>query len=97
MIDHSPDGTAPEIVEIEADIEETRSSLNRKVREIGRRLQPDEVRAELREALRRRLDPEPYLGLIATSLVALGGWMAWRGWRRSRTVTFAAGEYPMLP
>ena len=98
MIDHVNDGTpSPDISALETDIKKTRSSLNRKIHEISRRLQPDEVKTELKDALRRRLDPEPYLGVIATSLIALGGWMAWRGWQRSRRITFAARDYPVLP
>ena len=84
MMDESPDTPSPEIAALEEDIRETRSSLTRKVNEIERRLQPDEVKAELKEALRRRLDPEPYLGWIAASLIAVGGLMAWRGWQQSR-------------
>lgn len=86
MIDQSPDTPSPEIEALEEDIRQTRSSLARKVNEIGRRLQPDEVKAELKDALRRRLDPEPYLGWIAASLIAVGGLMAWRGWQQSRYV-----------
>lgn len=76
--------TAPEIASLESDIKTTRRSLNRKIGEISRRLQPDEVRAELKSALRRRLDVEPYLGWIAVSTVALGAWLAWRGWREAQ-------------
>lgn len=61
-------------------------SLHHELDEIGRRMQPDEVRAELKDALRRKIDPEPYLGWIATSLVAIGALMAYRGWRRARHV-----------
>ena len=86
MIDQSPDMPSPEIEALEEDIRQTSSSLARKVNEIGRRLQPDEVKAELKDALRRRLDPEPYLGWIAASLIAVGGLMAWRGWQQSRCV-----------
>jgi hypothetical protein len=84
MMDESPDTPSPEIAALERDIRQTRSSLARKVNEIERRLQPDEVRAELKDALRRRLDPEPYLGWIAALLIAVGGLMAWRGWQQSR-------------
>jgi hypothetical protein len=74
----------PEIARIEEEIDDTRRSLERKIDEIERRLQPDEVRAELKAALRRRLDIEPWQGWIAASLVVTGGILAYRGWRKSR-------------
>ena len=87
------DTTEPELAVIQSDIERTRASLDRKLSEIERRIAPDHVKAELKQALKRRLDPDPYLGWIATGLVALGGWMALRGVRRNRDVDFPAGEY----
>ena len=86
---------APDLKALEIDIAETRQSLDRKIDEIGRRLQPEHVKAEVLDLARRRLDPEPYLGYIASGLVAIGSVMALRGWRRSRHVVFTAGEYPM--
>ncbi|NUR56190.1 MAG: DUF3618 domain-containing protein [Acidobacteria bacterium] len=85
--------TEPELTGIQREIERTRASLDRKLSEIERRIAPDHVKAELKQALKRRLDPEPYLGWIATGLVALGGWMAVRGARRGRYEPFPAGEY----
>jgi hypothetical protein len=88
--------TAPDLTALELDIVERRQSLERKLNEIGRRLQPDEVKAELKDALKRRVDPEPYLGYIGAALVAFGALMAMHGWRRARRgVAFPAGDYPM--
>lgn len=84
---------APRMDAIESDIARKRASLDRKLNEIERRLAPDHVKAELKDALKRRLDPEPYLGWIATGLVAVGGWMAVRGARRHRDSEFPAGDY----
>ena len=78
------DTGAPEIAALEVDIAETRQSLDRKIGEIGRRLQPEEMKEELKDAVRRRLDVHPYLGYIAGGLVALGSVMTVRGWQRSR-------------
>jgi hypothetical protein len=83
----------PEMAAIESDIVRKRASLDRKLHEIERRLAPDHVKAELKEALKRRIDPEPYLGWIATGLVAVGGWMAVRGARRHRSVEFPEPDY----
>ena len=84
---------APRLDAMESDIARKRASLDRKLNEIERRLAPDHVKAELKHALKRRLDPEPYLGWIATGLVAVGGWMAVRGVRRHRDAEFPAGDY----
>jgi hypothetical protein len=89
------DTSAPQMAAIESDILRTRASLDRKLNEIERRLAPDHVKAELKQALKRRLDPEPYLGWIATGLVAVGGWMAVRGARRHREVELPVVEYSM--
>ena len=95
MTDQSADTAAPEIQELEQDIQTTRSSLVRKVDEIGRRLQPEEVKAEIKDAVRRRLDPEPYLGWIAMTLTTVGALLAWRSWPRSRQKGFPATDVPM--
>jgi hypothetical protein len=87
------DTSAPQMAAIESDIVRTRASLDRKLSEIERRLAPDHVKAELKHALKRRVNPEPYLGWIATGLVAVGGFMAVRGARRHREVVFPAAEY----
>ena len=87
------DTSAPQLAAIESDIIRTRASLDRKLSEIERRLAPDHVKAELKDALKRRLNPEPYLGWIATGLVAVGGWMAVRGARRHRDVEFPVADY----
>jgi hypothetical protein len=87
------DPSAPQLAAIESDIARTRASLDRKLSELERRLAPDHVKAELKQALKRRLDPEPYFGWIATGLVAVGGWMAVRGARRHREVEFAVPDY----
>jgi Protein of unknown function (DUF3618) len=86
---------AHDLAVIQNDIVRTRASLDRKLSEIERRVAPDHVKAELKHALKRRLDPEPYLGWIATGLVAVGGWMALRGARRSHSQAFPAVEYSM--
>jgi hypothetical protein len=85
------------ITGLEMDIAETRQSLDRKLDEIGRRLQPSEMKSELKEAVKQRLDPGPYLGYIAGGLVAVGMAMAVSGLRRRRHASFPAGdglEYP---
>jgi Protein of unknown function (DUF3618) len=87
------DTSRPEMAAIESDIVRTRASLDRKLTEIERRLTPDHVKAELKQALKRRANPEPYLGWIATGLVAIGGWMALRGARRHREVEFPVADY----
>jgi hypothetical protein len=92
MIDRY-DPSEPELAAIENDIIRKRASLDRKLTEIERRLAPDHVKAELKQALKRRIDPEPYLGWIATGLVAVGGWMAVRGARRHRPVEFPVADY----
>jgi hypothetical protein len=85
--------SAPPMAAIESDILRTRASLDRKLSEIERRLAPDHVKAELKHALKRRVNPEPYLGWIATGLVAVGGWMAVRGARRHRGFELPAVDY----
>jgi hypothetical protein len=90
---HTNDGAEPQLAAIESDIIRKRAALDRKLTEIERRLAPDYVKAELKQALGRRLDPEPYLGWIATGLVAVGGWMAVRGVRRHRPAEFAVADY----
>jgi len=92
-MNHRYDMSAPQIAAIESDIVRTRASLDRKLSEIERRLAPDHVKAELKHALKRRVNPEPYLGWIATGLVAVGGFMAVRGARRHREVEFPAADY----
>lgn len=74
----------PEVASLERDIAHTRAALDRKVDEIERRLRPAEITETLKARVREKLDPEPYLGWIATSLVAIGGVMAVRGWRQRR-------------
>jgi hypothetical protein len=86
---------APDLKALEIDIADTRRSLEQKIDEIGRRMQPEHVKAEVKDLARRRLNPQPYLGYIASGLVALGCALALRAWRRSRRVVFTAGEYPM--
>ena len=91
------DDTNAGITELELDIAETRQALDRKLDEIGRRLQPSEMKSELKEAVKERLDPQPYLGYIAGSLVALGTLMAVNGFRRRRQTGFPSDknlEYP---
>lgn len=87
----------PNLSALEIEIEETRQSLDRKLDEIGRRLHPGELASELTEAVKERLDPEPYLGYIAGGLVAIGTFMAVRGLRRRQYDGFPSGdsvEYP---
>jgi hypothetical protein len=90
---HRYDTSEPDLAAIESDIIRKRASLDRKLSEIERRLAPDYVKAELKEALKRRIDPNPYLGWIATGLVAIGGWMAVRGARRHRPVAFPVADF----
>ena len=78
MSDETTSGT---MTALEMDIAETRQSLDRKLDEIGRRLQPSEMKSELKEAVKQRLDPNPYLGYIAGGLVAVGTAMAVKGLR----------------
>ena len=82
---------------LEMDIAETRQSVDRKLDEIGRRLHPSEMTAELKDAVKERLDPEPFLGYIAGGLVAMGTLMAVRGLRRRRHAEFPSGEYLEYP
>jgi hypothetical protein len=91
-MNQSYDRSRPEMAAIERDIVRTRASLDRKLTEIERRLAPDHVKAELKQALKRRANPEPYLGWIATGLVAVGGWMALRGARRHRELEFPVAD-----
>lgn len=77
----SDDATNSTMTALEMDIAETRQSLDRKLNEIGRRLQPSEMKSELKEAVKERLDPSPYLGYIAGGLIAVGTAMAVRGLR----------------
>jgi hypothetical protein len=91
------DSINPTMTALEMDIAETRQSLDRKLDEIGRRLQPSEMKSELKEAVKQRLDPNPYLGYIAGGLVAVGTAMAVSGLRRRRLTEFRAGgalDYP---
>lgn len=88
------DTNAPELTAIEMDIAATRQSLDRKLHEVARRLQPEEVKTEVKEAVKRRLDPEPWLGYIASGMVAIGSVLALRGWRRARQGADRAGSYP---
>ena len=92
-MNQSYDTSRPEMAAIERDIVRTRASLDRKLTEIERRLAPDHVKAELKQKLKRRANPEPYLGWIATGLLAIGGWMALRGARRHREVEFPVADY----
>ena len=78
MID---DDANPTIATLETEIAETRDSLGRKLHEIGRRLQPSEIKSEVKEAVKQRLDPNPYLGYIAGGLIAVGTAMAVKGLR----------------
>jgi hypothetical protein len=83
--------------ELELEITETRGSLERNLSEIGRRLQPQELKSELKEAVMERVDPNRYLGYIAGGLVALGAAMAVRGLRHRGHRPFPSArdiEYP---
>jgi hypothetical protein len=76
---HMPE-TETEMISREAEIAETRASLERKIEELERRLSPEHIKAQVRG----KLNPEPYYGLIAASAVAVGGAMVARGLRRRR-------------
>jgi len=93
----SEDSSSATLSALEIEIAETRQSLDRKLEEIGRRMQPGELKAELKEAVRERLDPDPYLGYIAGSLIALGTLMAVRGLRRRHPAAFPSGDYMEYP
>jgi hypothetical protein len=69
-----------ELSSIEGDIADTRAALDRKIDEIERRLDPRQITMRVRE----KLDPNPYLGWIAASAVAVGSLLAARGLRRRR-------------
>ena len=91
------DETNATMTELEVDIAERRQSLDRTLHEIERRLQPSEMKSELKEAVRERLDPKPYLGYIAGGLVAIGTLMALRGFRSRRHDRFPSGAYLDYP
>lgn len=73
-LDRSPEA-------IETQIAETRASLDRTLREIERRLSPSAHVQRLRE----RVGLDPYYALGALGAIAVGAWLALRGWRRVRT------------
>lgn len=83
----------PTLSALEIEIAETRQSLDRNLNEIERRLQPQQLKTEVK----RRLDPRPYLGYIAGGMVALGTVMAVRGLRRRRHPAWPDGEYVDYP
>jgi hypothetical protein len=89
------DSSKATMSELEIEIAERRQSLDRKLDEIGRRLHPRELTSELTGAVKERLDPEPYLPYIAGGLVAMGTFMAVRGFTRGRrqTVEFPSSAY----
>jgi hypothetical protein len=89
------DETNTSMTALEMDIAETRQSLDRKLDEIGRRLQPGEVTSELKETVKRR--SEPYLGYIAGGLIAAGTLMAVSGFRRNHSTEFPSREYDEYP
>lgn len=76
LSDRSPD-------EIEAQISQTRASLDRKLEELEHRLSP-------REQLQRvtsRIHPEQYVAWAAVGAVAAGTYLAIRGWRQLHPAT----------
>jgi hypothetical protein len=66
--------------EIEASINVTRASLDRKLERLESKLSP---RARLND-LKSRVHPQDYLGLAAVAAIATGAAMAVRGLRRAR-------------
>jgi hypothetical protein len=92
------DNSNPTLSELEIEIAETRQSLDRKLDEIGRRLQPGELKSELADAVKERLDPHRYLGYIAGGLVAVGTFMAMRGLKSGRRrAEFPSSDYIDYP
>lgn len=92
------DNSNPTLSELEIEIAETRQSLDRKLDEIGHRLQPSELKSELAGAVKERLDPHPYLGYIAGGLVAVGTFMAVRGLNsRRHRAEFPSSDYIEYP
>ena len=71
------DTSARDLAALEANIADTRSSLDRKIQELERRLSPRRIK----ERVRGTLNPEPYLPWIALSAVAVGTVLAARGLR----------------
>jgi Protein of unknown function (DUF3618) len=72
------DTSTPNLAALEGNIAATRASLDRKIDELERRFDPRRIKMRVRA----KLNPEPYLGWIAASAVAVGGVLAARGLRR---------------
>lgn len=64
--------------QLEAQVANTRASLDSKLHELERRLSP----REQVQRLRSRVEPERYLGATAATAVAVGAALAYRGLRR---------------
>lgn len=70
--------------QIEAEIAATRESLDRKLHEIEKRLDPRRQWHELRGTVQERLTSTPLAAWGAVAAVAAGSWMAVSGLRRYR-------------
>jgi hypothetical protein len=70
--------------EIEVEIAATRESLDRKLHELEKRLDPRYQWAELRGNVQERLASTPMAAWGALAAVAVGIWMALAGLRRRR-------------
>jgi hypothetical protein len=77
MSDRSP-------AEIEGEIAATRQSLDRKLHELEKRLDPRYQWAELRGNVEERLASAPVAAWGALAAVAVGIWIAFWGLRRQR-------------
>ncbi len=77
------DTSSSDLVALEMSIAETRAALERKIEELERRFTP----AHIKDRVTRTLDPEPYLGWIAASAIAIGSVLAARGLRRRRRMS----------
>jgi hypothetical protein len=70
--------------QIEGEIAATRQSLDRKLHEIEKRLDPRRQWDAMRGTLRERLTSPPVAAWGAVAAVAAGSWMAVSGLRRHR-------------
>ncbi len=78
--------------QIESEIAATRASLDRKLTELDKRLDPRRRWHELRGNLRDRLTSPPVAAWSAVAAVAAGSWMAVSGLRRRRREWEINGE-----
>lgn len=80
---------------LEADIAVKRASLDWKVRELERRLDPRERLADATAAV--RANAPQYLAWAAVGAVVTGIWLAFRGWRERRSSDlYLSPDHPLL-